>query len=114
MEIHLTAYTYWGTGEKIKVSLRSPLSVPSAPSDLHYYVTHQYKYNFNTAILITLRWKPPITPNGIIKGYKICWCINESNNYECVEISSNALEYYFDNALKDTMYLFKVCCVKNV
>ena len=56
-----------------------------------------------TSSSVTLQWRPPITPNGIITQYSI-----QLNGTDVDDLGSNVLMYTIEGLSPDTVYVLQL------
>lgn len=113
--VSLRAFTYWGTSQQIRIEIRTPPSVPSAPQNLRSFVSHNDNLHNNVQyqpnVTILLRWDEPLYLNGLLEGYKIdCWMLNDDENVNrCdMKIPADKKEKQLDNIRYNRTYMFQV------
>lgn len=92
LHVSIRAFTYWGTSPQIRANVYSPASTPSVPRNLRAYVTHSHNVSNDNNVTITVRWDPPLYPNGVINGYKVhCWYLQDSDRIDlCDDVVKDA------------------------
>lgn len=113
LHVAIRAFTYWGTSPQIRAKVYSPASTPSIPRNLRAYVTHQHNVGNDSNVTVTVRWDPPMFPNGVVQGYKVhCWYFDDLENRRnvCESMDKPAENYQIDlkNLDAGQIYYFNV------
>ncbi|XP_037919299.1 protein sevenless isoform X2 [Hermetia illucens] len=115
LEITIRAFTYWGSCKNTIVKLFSPAAAPSMPTKTRVFVNHLYwPLQNGLNITATVRWNPPLNPNGPLDRYFYFYCSSSGERYDdqnCKESgtdSSKELQAVIANLSKNENYLFQV------
>lgn len=112
MQVLIRAFTYWSTSQFSNVSLSTPASLPSAPTNQRIFITHRHNpLGGGLNIEATFRWNSPSQPNGPIRGYRVhCWYIEDGQKNDVCD--ENEIEYTYEknleNLVQNVTYVFQV------
>ncbi|XP_059481438.1 proto-oncogene tyrosine-protein kinase ROS isoform X2 [Neocloeon triangulifer] len=120
MKVIIRAYTYWGSAPReAPLILRSPVATPTAPMDLRAFVSYSKTSPVSTitSVVVTVRWKIPLEPNGVIGSYRLRICneldttnYDDADDEDCknITLKSDGLEYTLNHLLTDSQYNLQI------
>lgn len=119
ISIFVRAFTYWGSSKVMKAQLHSPAAAPSKPTSPRLFLTHSYDVlNGGLNITATLRWNPPISPNGPLVAYKInCWYDKDGITGTALwnaDVPADRNEKIIGNLLANATYFIEICASSSV
>ncbi|XP_064629628.1 proto-oncogene tyrosine-protein kinase ROS-like isoform X2 [Lineus longissimus] len=113
IEVHLRAFTCWGSSKTVRTHIRSPMSVPSVPSHPRVYVTHNHRLmSSDISIDLEFRWSRPMHVNGILIAYNLYYHNSKGEKKSRILTSQNT-DFSLDNCDVNVKYYFTVeACTK--
>ncbi|CAG0880732.1 unnamed protein product [Darwinula stevensoni] len=114
VRLQLRPFTYWSSGAKILLDLRTPMSVPGEPTRPRVFLSHQHlPFADAQGAMVTFRWNKPSSPNGEILSYGVrCWQSLQGNQRTTVcdnaRVRGNATEFVARNLPLDGTFFFQV------
>ncbi|RWS19848.1 Proto-oncogene tyrosine-protein kinase ROS-like protein, partial [Leptotrombidium deliense] len=108
LKVYIKSFTYWASGEGVSVDVFTPMSTPSKPQNPRVFIT-----NSNGNISAEFRWLPSLSPNGVIKYYKVnVWyeydLLGRVDHSKVNIVSGASLSFKASNLRKDRIYYFQV------
>ncbi|KAH9525303.1 hypothetical protein Btru_001020 [Bulinus truncatus] len=109
--VSIQPYTYWGYADPTTVSVRSPMSKPSAPlSPEVYVIEHKNTSASYQTLAADFRWMSPAIINGIISHHLVYYWMGEDMNGEKTEVrvKGTMRNFILSPLVKNQTYHFKV------
>ncbi|XP_074032211.1 receptor protein-tyrosine kinase sevenless isoform X2 [Leptinotarsa decemlineata] len=112
LNVTIRAFTYWSSAPPVRSKIFSPPSTPSAPRNPRSFVEYlPHSSTYPRYATITIRWDPPLYPNGVLHGFKLrCWYVDEEDENICDNAFTrgNETEYKLEVMESDSLYHFEV------
>ncbi|XP_035828604.1 proto-oncogene tyrosine-protein kinase ROS [Aplysia californica] len=111
LEVSIQPYTYWGYAEPTTVSVRSPMSIPTAPLSPEVYVNHHKNASTSQQSLAAdFHWMSPQHTNGIISYHLVTYWMGDGPAGErtTVRVKGTGQHYILSPLVKSQTYHFKV------
>nr|ALV82505.1 sev [Leptinotarsa decemlineata] len=115
LNVTIRAFTYWSSAPPVRSEIFSPPSTPSAPRNPRSFVEYlPHSSTYPRYATITIRWDPPLYPNGVLHGFKLrCWYVDEKDENICDNAFTrgNETEYKLEVMESDSLYHFEVSSI---
>ncbi|XP_042189964.1 proto-oncogene tyrosine-protein kinase ROS-like [Callorhinchus milii] len=112
-DVAVKSYTYWGSAEQTRTSLRSPEAAPSAPENPRIYMNPQRNVQGDIVDTeVEFRWNKPAHPNGVLRGYTVFYttenCPSIAERGALVNVSADTTTFKIHGADPEKNYCVQV------
>ncbi|XP_059177002.1 proto-oncogene tyrosine-protein kinase ROS-like isoform X2 [Physella acuta] len=115
--VSIQPYTFWGYADPTKVTIRSPMSKPSAPGLPEVYIIrHKNNPSSQPALAADFRWATPTVTNGIISHHYVFYWMGKGIDPRPTNVTVNgtARNFVLTSLVKGQVYNFKVIACTEV
>nr|CAD7427324.1 unnamed protein product [Timema monikensis] len=111
--VTVKAFTYWGASAQVRSFVHSPASTPTVPVNPRVFVYYSRSpVQDKQEIMAVFRWDPPVSPNGVIEGYRVkSWLMapeGEIHMNDSFMAGVETREYIARQLLHNATYFFEV------
>ncbi|GFN97601.1 tyrosine-protein kinase receptor [Plakobranchus ocellatus] len=113
MVVSIQPYTYWGFAVATTVSVRSPMSTPTAPLSPDVYITqHKNASTLTQSLAADFHWMTPALTRGVLSHHYVTYWQGDVPERQAVKrrvkVKGTVRRFLLTNLTKSETYQFKV------